>query len=110
MSSLANDQTTQRTILIAGAALIAGYIAYSLWTSSQATAPRLTPDSSHTGAGHAAPSHKKSEQYSPKGDPQGWSEEDMKKFLSSRNMAVGHNPTRNELIAMVESKLHEPKV
>jgi len=32
----------------------------------------------------------------------------MKKFLSSRNMGVGHNPSKEELLAMVESKLNEP--
>jgi len=32
----------------------------------------------------------------------------MKKFLSSRDIYVGHDPSHEELLAMVESKLHEP--
>ena len=31
----------------------------------------------------------------------------MKRWLSSRNMAVGHNPSYEELLAMIESKMHE---
>ncbi|KAK4540160.1 hypothetical protein LTR36_009746 [Oleoguttula mirabilis] len=106
--SAMNDQTTERTIILVGAVLFAGFIAYSFWTSTQATAPTPSRDSSHAGTGHGASSHKKPNHHTPNGDPQKWSEEDMKKFLTSRNLAVGHNPTRNELLAMVESKLHEP--
>lgn len=32
----------------------------------------------------------------------------MKRWLESRNIYVGHDPSHQELIAMVESKLHEP--
>lgn len=32
----------------------------------------------------------------------------MKRWLSSRNIFVGHNPSHEELLAMVESKMHEP--
>ena len=106
-----------QTIYLVGAALFISFIAYSFWTSSQTStssqpSPALSSSkgassgTSQSASQTSAP--KKQHHYNPGGDPQKWSEEDMKKFLTSRNMGIGHDPSRNELLAMVESKMHEP--
>ncbi|KAJ9619193.1 hypothetical protein H2203_008522 [Taxawa tesnikishii (nom. ined.)] len=93
------------------AAVVLGLAVYKIWGTdaiSDAIPDSITPSSAKstktTSSGYQAP---KKPAYTPKGDPQSWSEDDMKKFLSSRNMAVGH-ASKNELLAMVEAKLHEP--
>ncbi|KAK5111527.1 hypothetical protein LTR62_004822 [Meristemomyces frigidus] len=111
------DPNTQRNIIYGVCAVAAGFAAYQVYvnmTASQATsAPSFTPSSSaKPSASRSAPAAAapKKPAYTPKGEPESWSEEDMKKFLTSRNLATGHgsHPARNELLAMVESKLHEP--
>ena len=102
-----------QTIYLVGAALFVSFIAYSFWTSSQTStssqpSPALNSSKGASQGASQSSAPKKQHHYNPGGDPQRWSEEDMKKFLTSRNMGVGHDPTRNELLAMVESKLHEP--
>ncbi|KAK5070444.1 hypothetical protein LTS08_004560 [Lithohypha guttulata] len=108
MSSLTTNQT--RLLYIGLAAAAVGVVAYTVWgTDAAKSLPSSTSTSSKgtTSSGYKAPKPQ-SAAYTPSGDAQTWSVEDMKKFLSSRNMGVGHNPSREELLAMVESKLHEP--
>ncbi|KAK3114967.1 hypothetical protein LTR53_006146 [Teratosphaeriaceae sp. CCFEE 6253] len=102
------DQSTQRNLLYAGAAIILGYAAYQVYVTSTASSTSSSSPvaSSSQSTGDAAP---KKSAYTPRGNPMSWSEDDMKKFLNSRNLGVGlEHASRHELQAMVESKLHEP--
>ncbi|KAK0353921.1 hypothetical protein LTR91_008256 [Friedmanniomyces endolithicus] len=108
------DQTTQRTLIYGATAIVVGYAAYQIYMSMSATTPAssntTTSSQSYSGPSStkATPTPKKPE-FTPKGDPMHWSEDDMKKFLSSRNLGVGlEHASKHELQAMVESKLHEP--
>ncbi|KAF2687585.1 hypothetical protein K458DRAFT_415797 [Lentithecium fluviatile CBS 122367] len=102
MASTSIDQATQTKAIYFGlAAVVVALGVYTLWGSE--LFPSTKAKSHPTGHGH------RKHHYNPKGDPQFWSEDDMKKFLLTRDMAVGHDPSIEELRAMVMSKLHEPK-
>ncbi|KAG8623707.1 hypothetical protein KVT40_008683 [Elsinoe batatas] len=45
----------------------------------------------------------------PGGDPDLWTETQLKEYLKSRNLAVGKAPTREELIAMVKAAKSAPQ-
>lgn len=90
-------------LLYVGVAAVAvGIVAYNVWGTE---ASRSIPSVDAIKKKVASP---KAPAYTPKGDVQTWSDDDMEKFLKARNMMVGHNPSRDELIAMVMSKLNEP--
>ncbi|KAK3642803.1 hypothetical protein LTR56_010629 [Elasticomyces elasticus] len=46
----------------------------------------------------------------PKGEPETWSEEDMKRWLNSRNLMAGSTATREELLARVKANMRAPRV
>ncbi|KAK1809775.1 hypothetical protein LTR12_015876 [Friedmanniomyces endolithicus] len=111
---MANSTDTLQTLIYGATAIVVGYAAYQIYMSMSATtsASSNTTTSSPSYSGpsstKATPTPKKPE-FTPKGDPMHWSEDDMKKFLSSRNLGVGlEHASKHELQAMVESKLHEP--
>ncbi|KIV81164.1 hypothetical protein, variant [Exophiala sideris] len=101
-----DNQSVQRALFFGLAAVAVGFAVYKIWgTDAFATGSTAKPISQKsTSGGYSAP---KKAAYTPGGDVQNWSEDDMKKFLGSRNLAVG-NASKEELLAMVESKLHEP--
>jgi len=43
-------------------------------------------------------------------DPQKWTEEQLEAWAKLHNLQTSGKETREELLAMVESKLNEPKV
>ncbi|KAK5080846.1 hypothetical protein LTR70_009528 [Exophiala xenobiotica] len=129
MSSTMDQSMQSKTIFFGVAALIAGFTVYKIWGSDLFPSSVAPSGSKSKSTGYAAPTPKKFA-YTPQGDPQTWSEDDMKKFLSTvrcprlfmpganysstkltqrqRDMAVGHHSSKHELLAMVESKLNEP--
>jgi len=46
---------------------------------------------------------------SPMSDPQKWTEEQLLVWVKLHNVQISGSETREELLAMVESKLNEPK-
>ncbi|KAK4897570.1 hypothetical protein LTR27_004714 [Elasticomyces elasticus] len=46
----------------------------------------------------------------PKGEPETWSEEDMKRWLNARNLMAGSTATREELLARVKANMRAPRV
>ncbi|KAF2169048.1 hypothetical protein M409DRAFT_21057 [Zasmidium cellare ATCC 36951] len=46
----------------------------------------------------------------PKGEPETWTEEQMKRWLTSRNLMAGNTATREELLARVKANLRAPRV
>ncbi|KAK0864305.1 hypothetical protein LTR57_007898 [Friedmanniomyces endolithicus] len=46
----------------------------------------------------------------PKGEPENWTEEDMKRWLDSRNLMAGSTATREELLARVKANMRAPRV
>ncbi|TKA65302.1 hypothetical protein B0A55_10027 [Friedmanniomyces simplex] len=46
----------------------------------------------------------------PKGEPETWSEDDMKRWLNSRNLMAGNTATREELLARVKANMRAPRV
>ncbi|KAL1304777.1 hypothetical protein AAFC00_003712 [Neodothiora populina] len=45
----------------------------------------------------------------PKGDPEKWTEEEMKRWLNKRNLMAGNTATREELIARVKANMRAPR-
>ncbi|TKA82742.1 hypothetical protein B0A55_01080 [Friedmanniomyces simplex] len=102
------DQSTQRTLIYGATAVVVGYAAYQIYMSMSASGSASTSNSQSYSGSRAAPAPKKPA-YTPKGDPESWSEDDMKKYLTSRNLGMGlDHASKHELLAMVESKMHEP--
>ncbi|KAK5113858.1 hypothetical protein LTR85_010391 [Meristemomyces frigidus] len=50
------------------------------------------------------------QQEDPKGEPETWSEDDMKRWLNARNLMAGNTATREELIARVKANMRAPRV
>ncbi|KAF2448973.1 hypothetical protein P171DRAFT_470586 [Karstenula rhodostoma CBS 690.94] len=103
MASSTVDQAWQtRTLVGIAAVAVAIGVAYSVWgsdfspsaVSKSKSATSQTPRKRH---------------FELKGNPKSWSEDDMKKYLTTRDMGVGHDPSIEELRAMVLSKMNEPK-
>ncbi|KAK3647050.1 hypothetical protein LTR56_008216 [Elasticomyces elasticus] len=46
----------------------------------------------------------------PKGEPETWSEDEMKRWLNSRNLMAGSTSTREELLARVKANMRAPRV
>ncbi|KAK5675798.1 hypothetical protein LTR97_012591 [Elasticomyces elasticus] len=46
----------------------------------------------------------------PKGEPETWSEDEMKRWLNSRNLMAGSTATREELLARVKANMRAPRV
>ncbi|KAK3070682.1 hypothetical protein LTR53_010025 [Teratosphaeriaceae sp. CCFEE 6253] len=46
----------------------------------------------------------------PKGEPETWSEDDMRRWLNSRNLMAGSTATREELLARVKANMRAPRV
>ncbi|CAK4034479.1 Hypothetical predicted protein [Lecanosticta acicola] len=46
----------------------------------------------------------------PKGEPENWTEEEMKRWLNARNLMAGATATREELLARVKANLRAPRV
>lgn len=45
----------------------------------------------------------------PKGDPQKWTEDEMRRWLTNRNLYPGKTATKEELLARVEANMRAPK-
>ncbi|KXL50565.1 hypothetical protein M433DRAFT_151420 [Acidomyces richmondensis BFW] len=45
----------------------------------------------------------------PMGDPEHWSTEDMRRWLTARNLYGGEAATREELLARVQANMRAPK-
>ncbi|GAB7357519.1 hypothetical protein MBLNU459_g0047t1 [Dothideomycetes sp. NU459] len=45
----------------------------------------------------------------PKGEPESWSEDELKRWLNRRNLMAGSSATREELVARVRANLRAPK-
>ncbi|KAK3659102.1 hypothetical protein LTR56_001539 [Elasticomyces elasticus] len=106
------DPSTQKTIIYGVSAVVLGYAAYQVYVSMTASSSSPAAASSQPSRASAAakkPAYTPKPKYTPKGDATTWSEDDMVKFLESRDMGVGlEHSSKQELLAMVESKLHEP--
>ncbi|KAK6388533.1 hypothetical protein LTR65_007870 [Meristemomyces frigidus] len=50
------------------------------------------------------------QQEDPKGEPETWSEDDMKRWLNARNLMAGNTATREELIARIRANMRAPRV
>jgi len=98
-------------LLYVGVAAVAvGVIVYNVWgtqISNSIPTPTSSKDKDVTLSTYKAPKPA-SAAYTPSGEAQTWSEDDMRKFLSSRNMDPGHHSSKEELLAMVMAKLNEP--
>ncbi|KAK5711218.1 hypothetical protein LTR17_018510 [Elasticomyces elasticus] len=46
----------------------------------------------------------------PKGEPETWSEDEMKRWLNARNLMAGSTATREELLARVKANMRAPRV
>ncbi|GAB7345323.1 hypothetical protein MBLNU457_3677t1 [Dothideomycetes sp. NU457] len=46
----------------------------------------------------------------PKGDPQKWTEEELRRWLRNRNLMPSDKSTREELLARVEASMRAPRV
>ncbi|KAF2023713.1 hypothetical protein EK21DRAFT_118505 [Setomelanomma holmii] len=105
MASTTADQAwPTRTLVTIAAVAVAVGVAYSVWGSD------LVPSSvSKPKSGSALARGQRKHHFELKGKPNTWSEDDMKKYLTTRDMAVGHDPSMEELRAMVLSKMNEPK-
>ncbi|KAF1823969.1 uncharacterized protein K489DRAFT_378345, partial [Dissoconium aciculare CBS 342.82] len=44
----------------------------------------------------------------PKGDPESWTEEEMRRWLNARGLMAGETATRAELLARVQANLRAP--
>ncbi|KAK5743302.1 hypothetical protein LTR17_002780 [Elasticomyces elasticus] len=106
------DPSTQKTIIYGVSAVVLGYAAYQVYVSMTASSSSPAAASSQPSRASAAPkkpAYTPKPKYTPKGDATTWSEDDMVKFLESRDLGVGlEHSSKQELLAMVESKLHEP--
>ncbi|KAK3670108.1 hypothetical protein LTR78_010048 [Recurvomyces mirabilis] len=49
------------------------------------------------------------QQPDPKGEPETWSEEDVKRWLNARGLMAGSTATREELLARVKANLRAPR-
>ncbi|KAK8216683.1 hypothetical protein M8818_001646 [Zalaria obscura] len=49
------------------------------------------------------------QQADPKGDPQTWTEDELRRWLNARNLMAGSTATRAELLARVEANMRAPK-
>ncbi|KAF1355123.1 hypothetical protein BDV97DRAFT_97946 [Delphinella strobiligena] len=45
----------------------------------------------------------------PKGDPEQWTEDEMRRWLNRRNLMAGSSATREELLARVKANLRAPR-
>ncbi|KAH7358888.1 hypothetical protein B0T11DRAFT_285336 [Plectosphaerella cucumerina] len=45
----------------------------------------------------------------PTGSPEDWSREDMRRWLSARNLFPGNSATREELLARIQANLRIPR-
>ncbi|KAK4553373.1 hypothetical protein LTR86_009674 [Recurvomyces mirabilis] len=105
---------TCQTLIYGAVAIALGFAAYQVYTSMSATSSPATtssPSSTSSKRSPLAAAAPKKPAYTPQGDPQSWSVDDMKKFLNTRNMGGEKflkDSSKNELLAMVESKIHEP--
>lgn len=113
-------------ILYVGIAAVAvGVVAYNVWGTQTANsiatstsekirdASEKIKDASSSikdasSSSTSKPAQPKPTPYTPSGNAETWSEDDMRKFLSSRSMGVGHHESHEELLAMVMAKLNEP--
>ncbi|KAH7070737.1 hypothetical protein BKA63DRAFT_519040 [Paraphoma chrysanthemicola] len=102
MSSTSVEQASQtRTLIGLAAVAVAIGVVYSVWGTE--FLPSSIPKPKIGGRTQRKP------HFELKGDPKSWSEDDMKRFLTTRDLAVGSDPTIQELRAMVLSKINEPK-
>ncbi|KAH9844499.1 ORF (Precursor) [Teratosphaeria destructans] len=46
----------------------------------------------------------------PKGEPETWSEDEMRRWLNSRNLMAGSTATREDLLARVRANMRAPRV
>ncbi|KAJ9630521.1 hypothetical protein H2203_001044 [Taxawa tesnikishii (nom. ined.)] len=49
------------------------------------------------------------QQPDPKGDPEEWTEDEMRRWLNARNLMAGSTSTREELLARVKANMRAPK-
>ncbi|KAK3715707.1 hypothetical protein LTR37_006932 [Vermiconidia calcicola] len=45
----------------------------------------------------------------PKGEPENWTEDEMKRWLNARNLMAGSSATKEELLARVKANMRAPK-
>ncbi|PSK55197.1 hypothetical protein B9Z65_2586 [Elsinoe australis] len=85
------DRTMQsRNVFIGFAGLVTAVSVWMIW-----------------GQGDMFPKKKPAKE--PTGEPTTWSEDELRKYLTERNLAVGKNPTHQELVAMVIAKKEAPQ-
>lgn len=105
------DPQIQRYLTYGALAVAAAATGYYVYTNMSATSSPSSTTSSSSKRSPLASITPKKPAYTPQGEPMSWSEEDMRKYLNTRNMGSGsflRDSSRNELLAMVESKIHEP--
>ncbi|KAF2480659.1 hypothetical protein BDY17DRAFT_348198 [Neohortaea acidophila] len=84
MSTQLDRALNQRNLILAFAGVVTAVTAYSIWNGD--LFPKLTE---------------------PTGDPEKWSDADMRRWLKNRNLMSG-SAEREELIAMVQATIHAP--
>ncbi|KAK5132548.1 hypothetical protein LTR08_008865 [Meristemomyces frigidus] len=112
MPTVMDRAMNNRNLLLAFAGIVTAVTIYSIWgtdifPSSQQKSPALASSSSTSGSSSSSSKPKPALPADPAGEPEDWSEADMRKWLNARRLPPGH-AQEEELVAMVRSAMRAP--